>query len=48
MIICVVYPVMESRNALKIITMGLGRDLIAVFGAKRKTVLGVGSEPNCV
>jgi urea-proton symporter len=35
MTICVVYPVVESTGALKDISLGLWRDLMAVFGRRK-------------
>lgn len=36
MIICVIYPVVESTGSLAMILKGLGRDVMAVFGGKGK------------
>ena len=38
MTICVIYPVLESTGALRDISRGLGRDLMALFGGRKPKV----------
>lgn len=36
--ICVVYPVVESRGALREVSVGLWRDIKALFGVRKPKV----------